>query len=175
MEEEGVVKEEQTEDKDDLRRSLSYLGECYVQLELAKNNYMTLRADRFYFDFLGQNGCKIEVKTALPSKNRALKKGRWYEYRAWQFRLSTEKQHIADFFVYTVFEEMSKPPIGYFIIPQEEVAKIGPSNMLVIFESDLTGDFKKENKINRHRYLNKWEQILTFSPRNKTSQPTQNF
>ena len=141
---------------------LSYLGECYVQLELAKRKYMVLRADRFYFDFMGRNSCRIEVKAALPSKSRALKKGKWYEYKAWQFRLSTEKQHISDVFVYVVLEDINNPPIGYFIMPQEEVAKIGKSNMLFIFESDLKGQVKKENKLDRHQFLNKWDLILNF-------------
>ena len=145
----------------DNQGNLSYLGECYVKLELAKRSIKTLKTYGFYFDFLTQNNCRVEVKAALPSKNRTFKKGKWYEYKYWQFRLSHSKQQ-ADFFVCVVFDTLEKPPRGIFIFPRTALATLESSQGFSIFESDLTGDFKKQNKIDKVQYLNNWQQILSF-------------
>jgi len=147
-----------------MKKDLGYLGECYVQLELAKRNFKVFKVFNLGFDFLGENNARIEVKTALPSLNRSYKEkvNKIYEYRYWQFKLSTEKERNSDFFVCVVLEDLEKPPLGYFIIPKNAVGSLGRSDMIAIFDSDIKGEFKKANKEDKHQYFNNWNLILNF-------------
>ena len=145
------------------RLSLSYLGECYVRLELAKREYKVISsAPGFYFDLLGQNGKKIEIKTALKSMSKKTKEDKHYDYIVWKFRLSLEqqKQH-PDFYVCVLFEELDKVPIAFFIFPKGTLAAYDGkgSGMLFLYESDVHGLVKMVGKMDRHQYLNKWELI----------------
>lgn len=145
--------------------SLSYLGESFVQLELAKKGLKVFRLQDFAFDFLGKNGVKLEVKSALPSLNKSYKEkvNKTYEYKFWQFRITSEEQGQSDFFICVPFEKLDQPPLGYFIFPREIIKTLGKSDMIAVFESDINGYFKKVNKENKNQYLNKWDLILNFN------------
>lgn len=150
---------------DEVEIFLSYLGECYVPLELAKRKLKVAKLHDVAFDFLAKNGAKIEVKSALPSLNKTYKESvhKTYEYKYWQFRVTTEEQQQSDFFVCVVFEKPDHAPVGYFIFPNESIKTLGKSNMIGVFESDITGDFKKVNKENKNQYFNNWNLILNFN------------
>jgi hypothetical protein len=145
--------------------SLSYLGECYVPLELGKLGLKVAKVHDVSFDFLAKNGAKIEVKSALPSRNRTYKEkiGKTYEYKNWQFRITTEEQQQSDFFICIVFENVGIAPIGYFIFPNKAIKTLGKSNIISVFESDIQGDFKKVNKEDKNQYFNNWNLILDFN------------
>jgi len=142
--------------------TLAHLGESWVQLELAKRDYYVSKVHNVGFDFLGENGLKLEVKSALPSKNRKFSKkvNKCYEYTHWQFRVTTKKQQNTDYFICVPFETLSKCPLGYFVFPKEEFKTLGRSDMITVFESDLKGVFKTKNKTDRHQYLNKWQDVI---------------
>lgn len=148
--------------------SLSYLGECYVRLELAKRGYKVISTvPGFFFDLLGHDGKKIEVKTATKSLSKKNKNGENYDYVVWKFRLSLEqqKQH-PDFYVCVLMEDLEQAPISYFIFPkgsQEVYTESNKSGILFIYESDLKGLLTKENKLNRYQYLNRWDLIASLS------------
>lgn len=146
------------------RQDLAYLGECYVALELAKKGFRVQRVsgNGFYFDFLGENGCKIEVKTALPSMKHKIVRGKDYEYKNWQFRFSDPLQKSSDFYIYVALENMKHPPLGFFVIPKKEVTTREKSGMIALYESDLSGVVKKDNKIRRNIFLNNWEQVMLW-------------
>ena len=149
--------------KESIRKyDLAYLGECLVQGELAKRNFRVMRAT-FSFDFLGENGSRIEVKAALPSRTSKLRKGRFYEYKIWQFRLTTEKQQDCDFFVCVPFDVDGKTPLGYFIFPRHSINTLGKSNTISVYETDLSGNSKVRNKMNRNQYMNSWDLIFSFN------------
>src|SRR2546425_487774 len=102
-------------------KDLAYLGENYVQLELAKRNFKVFKIFELGLDFLGENNSRLEVKTALPSLNRkkySRDPKKVYEYKQWQFKVTTEKQRDVDFFICVVFEKKDQPPICYFILPK---------------------------------------------------------
>ena len=139
---------------------LAYLGECYTQLELAKKGLKAFKIKGLGFDFLLENGLKIEVKSALPSFHQYWKKGHFYRYKIWQFRLSSKKQLASDFFILVAFEDLGEEPLGYFILPREIVNK--KTGHMVMFESDINGEFKKVNKMDKHQYFNNWDLIINF-------------
>lgn len=141
-----------------------YLGECFVQLELAKKNFKVFKIFELGFDMLGQNNARLEVKTALPSMSNSYKEhvDKTYRYKIWQFKLTTERQRDTDFFVCVVFDNLDQPPIGYFVFPRDVVLSYGECGLFTVFESDISGDIKKVNKMNKHQYFNKWEPILNF-------------
>ncbi|MBI4362361.1 MAG: hypothetical protein HY558_04225 [Euryarchaeota archaeon] len=147
-------------------KRLSYLGESYVQLELARRGFRLLRVSDLGFDFLGQNGARVEVKTALPSWNRSTKTRagteKLYKYKFWQFRITTPLQRSSDFFVCVVLEQPEDHPRGFFVFPRECVGTLGKSDMIAVFESDLSGEVKKKDKEDRHQYLNNWGLLLEF-------------
>jgi len=149
---------------------LPYVGECYIPLELAKRKLKVAKIHEVSFDFLAKNGAKIEVKSALPSINRSFKEkvNKTYEYKQWQFRVTTDEQRQSDFFVCVVFEKIEQDPLGYFIFPNEAFKTLGKSDLISVFESDLRGVFKKMNKENKHQYLNNWDLILKFNENKKS-------
>lgn len=65
-------------------------------------------------------------------------------------------------FLYVVFERIDQNPLGFFIFPKESIKTLGKSDLICVFESDITGEFKKVNKENKHQYFNNWELILNF-------------
>ena len=146
------------------RLSFSYLGESYVRLELAKRSYKVISSvPGFYFDLLGQDGKKIEVKTATKSATKKTKNGKHYDYTVWKFRLSLEQQKKhPDFYVCVLFENPDNAPIGYFVFPKGSLKVYdegSKSGILYLYESDLSGQVKMEGKLDRHQYLNKWSLI----------------
>ncbi|MDI6806985.1 MAG: hypothetical protein QMD14_04210 [Candidatus Aenigmarchaeota archaeon] len=143
---------------------LAYLGECYVQLELAKRRFKTFKMFNFSCDLIGENWAKIEIKSALPSWCRAYKEkvNKTYEYKHWQFRVTTEGQRESDFFICVPFESLDQPPLGFFIFPRGSLKTLGKSDIISVFESDIKGYFKKSNKENKFKYLNNWDLILKF-------------
>ena len=144
---------------------LSYLGECFVPLELAKKRLKVAKVHDVSFDFLAKNGARIEVKSALPSLNRSYKEkvDKTYEYKFWQFRITTEEQRQSDFFVCIAFEKLDQNPIGYFIFPNSAIKTLEKSGHISVFESDISGNFKKVNKENKYQYFNNWDLILNFN------------
>ncbi|GEM_PF-5804496 len=148
------------------RQELAYLGESYVVMELAKRKYRVQKTSQegFYFDLLGHDGCRIEVKTALPGKCQRVKYGRMYSYKNWQFNLSHPKQAHNDFYVYVVLKDESLPPEGYFVFPRNALKSLNTSGMVSIFESDVFG-YKPyhKNKLNRNQYFNNWDLILQWN------------
>ena len=144
------------------RKELAYLGESYVILELAKRNYKVQKTTQegFYFDLLGQKGCRIEVKTALPGKCERTKHGKLYSYKHWQFNLSHPKQANNDFYIYVAMENTNLPPLGFFIFPNQELKSLKFSGMVSIFESDFNGKKYRKNKLDRKQYLNNWGLLI---------------
>lgn len=145
-------------------RDLSRLGELYVQLELIKRGFRTLKVFDMGYDLLGENGEKLEVKTALPnlsaSRKRRGEKVYTYTYRKWLFRITTERQKKSDFFVCVVLTDVQTPPREFFVFPRGAVSAIEKSGLFVLYESDIDGEFKRSNKLDRHRFMNRWD-LLT--------------
>ena len=143
---------------------LGHLGECYVITELLKKRFRTYKvSEGFYYDLLGENHAKIEVKTALPTKSKKIACGRNYEYKVWTFNFSDQKQNgKSDFYVYVLLDDFEKNPIAYFVYPKEEHPNLSGSGNVGIYESDISGFIKKKNKMDRHKYLNKWDLILDW-------------
>jgi len=152
------------------KKSLGYMGECYVKLELAKKGFFVSGVDHgFHFDLLCENGAKIDVKAALPSKNRTFLNRKWYTYKNWQFRISHPKQiEVNDFIVGVIFDNLESSPLGYFIFPIEYIKKFRKKGQLNIYESDIAGKSKKKNKKDLYQYLNNWNLIIKGKKRHKT-------
>ena len=144
-------------------KKIWYLGECYVKLELAKRDFRVSGVDMgFNFDMLGQNGAVMEVKTALPSKNRAFKRGKWYIYKNWQFRLDKKQIERVDFVVCVILEDKGEEPVCYFMFPIEHIKKYKKSNHWTVFESDIKGEFKTKKKRDLQKYKNNWDMLINF-------------
>jgi hypothetical protein len=111
----------------DTRRKLSYLGECYVQLKLAKKGFRVIKLSGFPFDFLGENGAKLEVKAALPAWGRkyVARVNKTYRWKKWQFRISTQNQRASDFFICICFETIERPPVGVLCATERSCCNLG--------------------------------------------------
>ncbi len=144
-------------------KKLAYLGECYVQLELAKYGFRTdILSKGFYCDLIGENLCRIEVKTALPGLSKKTVRGKSYSYKSWQFRLSHPKQSANDIYVYVLLEGVKQLPIAYFILPRSAVTTREKSGVTSFYESDLNGTFYRKTKIDKNEFLNNWNIILNW-------------
>jgi len=153
------------DNRNQFKRYLGYLGEAYVQLELAKRNFRVFKTMYSGIDFIGENGVRIEVKTALAYRKREIKRknNKIYTYRRLkcQFRI-LEKQTNSDVFVCVVMKNVLEPPIAYFVIPKEYVTSLGKSNMIVIYRSDLTGHSKVKGKVKLNIFKNNFKIITEY-------------
>lgn len=109
------------------------LGECYVRLELAKRKINCMKVNfRFDYDFLLQDGKKLEVKTATLRQ-----KGKKYTWKVWQFGntshaprkingklkwVNEKRDRFCDFFIFLCLDDKFKPK-RYYIIPKKEIGK----------------------------------------------------
>ena len=67
------------------------------------------------------------------------------------------------FYVCVLFKNSEDNPFAYFVFPKGSISVYSQNNqsgMLFIYESDIKREIKKENKLNRHQYMNKWDLIV---------------
>lgn len=134
---------------------VGYLGECYVQLELAKRSVFIQKLfNNFDYDFLVSNGLKIEVKTSTPIMHKDKRKGR--KNRAvWSFnnhknsgKKMVRRDRKCDFYVFVCLSNTLRP-LRFYIIPNKIITS--KYSFHIMQDEEINSIFSK--------YKNKWNLI----------------
>lgn len=137
--------------------NLGYLGECYVQLELAKRkiNCQKLNDHMFSFDFILANGLRIEVKTSsgIIHKDNKTLDGKNYSYEREIFAFRNQIiNRLVDYYVFVCINNQEE--VDYYIIP---AAEIGNRESLTI---PVVPKGAREYKGSLLQWKNRWD-LLT--------------
>jgi hypothetical protein len=151
-----------------------YIGEFWLQWQLMKRGLLTVKMpnEMCCADLIAENGLRIEVKSAKPSKGRRTHKGKLYEWDKWAFSNYSRIQYyekgarvrqkiidrhlVCDYFVFICMDKDMNIERVY-MIPQEVVGK----RRGVIIPK--VAKFKKGG-IEFKEWRNRWD-LLTATPR----------
>ena len=137
----------------------SYLATMYLRHELALRGISTLEAQKSLgFELLTSSLQKLATTSAVMTNHKTKKKEVEYNYNFWEHKVP---QGEFDFLICTCFEDQDGTIIenGWFIFPKKMIDSFGAKNTINIFESDISGNYAREPKINKHEYF-KNSQIL---------------
>jgi hypothetical protein len=90
------------------------------------------------------------------SNHKTSKKGVDYNYNFWEHKLPLGDY---DYLICVCLENQDGKVIenGWFIFPKSVLEKIGEKGTINIFESDISGNYAREPKINKHHYFKNWK------------------
>jgi hypothetical protein len=172
-----------------------YIGECLVQLEIAKRFRMRVHKipDELNFDsdFITATGIKLQVKTRRVTIHTDKRPGRNPVSYLWEFqerksqqeyvagigtvgrRVRRQRPRFADFYIYVCLPREGYEPQGFFVIPSEVLITQGkdtPKEQLTsvaVTQADLgIGNGKPSRWV---QYRDKWNPLKIESPSHSPS------
>jgi len=135
----------------------SFLGNSYARFELALRGINTLDTQKsLQISLLTNSLQKLAVTSALMTNHKTIKNNVEYNYNFWEYKIP---QNDFDFLICTCFENQDNKfiPNGWFIFPKNIINKLTTKNTLNIFESDISGNYSKDPKINKNLYFKNWK------------------
>lgn len=162
-----------------------YIGECLVQLEIAKRLRMRVHKipDELNFDsdFITATGKKLHVKTRRLTRHIDNRAGRNPASYLWLFqerkslgryvptvgsittRIRRQRPRLADFYIFVCLPRTGYEPLGFFVIPSEALItqdKGTPKKQLTsvaVNQADL--GIVKGKTTRWVQYLNNWDPL----------------
>jgi len=135
-------------------KNLSYAYIYYLFVKNSIDVSLICGSSEFFFNKMSK---RIKVAYALRSEHRTKKKEDFYIYNIWEVNnLDTVDSDFLIVVLYDNLEDIVKE-LGVFIFPKEVVLKIREKKSITFFESDISGNYKKEPKINKHSYFNNFD------------------
>lgn len=164
-----------------------YIGECLVQLEIAKRLHTRVLKipDEFDFDtdFITATGKRLQVKTIRQTRHIDNRRGRTPETLVWHFqerksqkryiptvgiittRIRRQSPRLADFYILVCLPRREYEPLAFFIIPSEALVTQNKGTAkkqltsFAIYQADLgIGKGKQSRWV---QYRDKWNQLET--------------
>ena len=135
----------------------SYLALTYARHELALRGVNTLETQKSLgFELLTSSLQKLATTSALMANHKTTKKDQDYNYNFWEHKLPNGDY---DFLICVCLENQDGKVIenGWFIFPKSVLNKLGEKNTINIFESDISGNYAREPKINKNYYFKNWK------------------
>lgn len=136
-----------------------YLSRMYVRHKFAKKGIITQETEKSLgFELLTSSLQKLTITSALMTNHKTRKKGNEYNYNFWEFKIPKGDY---EYLVCVCFEnfEGNIRENGYFVFPRSILEKFGDKNTISIFESDISGNYSREPKINKHQYFKNYKQL----------------
>lgn len=133
------------------------LGINYARFELSLKGINTIDAEKsLQISLLTKSLQKLAVTSSLMANHKTEKKGIIYDYNFWEHKIPESE---FDYLICTCFEniEGETKTNGWFIFPKSIIEKLGSKNTINIFESDISGNYSREPKINKHFYFKNWK------------------
>jgi hypothetical protein len=171
-----------------------YIGECLVQLEIAKRFRMRVHKipDELNFDsdFITATGIKLQVKTRRVTKHTDKRPGRTPVTYLWEFqdrksvskyvarlgsvgaRVRRQRARFADFYIFVCLPRTGYEPRGFFVIPSEALItqdKDNPEKLLTSFAINQADFGNRGGKTSRWvRYRDNWDPLVGDNKDRKT-------
>lgn len=129
------------------------LSNSYLYYLATKNSIFLEFSKNANYDFFNESLKKIKTNYAIKTEHKTQKNNKNYIYNIWEFNIQDNQ---ADYLILILFEKINKQTQenGLFIFPKEIIEKIKNKKTITIFESDITGNYTKEPKINKNFYYN---------------------
>jgi len=141
--------------------NFEYLSKIYIRFKLAKKGIMTQEIEKSLgFELLTDSMQNLGVISSVMANHKSKKINNEYNYNFWEFKIP---KSYGNFLICVCFEKLegnNKNNVkenGYFIFPKEIIEKIGKKGTINIFESDLSGIYSREPKINKNFYFKNWK------------------
>lgn len=138
---------------------LAYISTTYIRHQLAMQGIKTMETQKSLgFGLLTNTLQNLAITSAVMTNHKTKKKETEYNYNFWEFKIPKD---MGKYLICICLEKQDKKLIenGYFIFPKELIEKMGTTNTISIFESDLSGNYNREPKINKHKYFKNWKQL----------------
>ena len=138
---------------------LEYISNTYIRHEFAICGIKTIETQKSLgFGLLTETLQNLSITSALMTNHKTIKGKTEYNYNFWEFKIPKQ---LGKFLICICFEKFENEIIekGYFIFPNQLIKKLGSKNTISIFESDISGIYSKEPKINKHKYFKNWRLI----------------
>ena len=136
-----------------------YLSRMYVRHKFASKGIITQETEKSLgFELLTSSLQKLSITSALMTNHKTKKKDQEYNYNFWEFKIP---QGNYEFLICVCLEnfEGNIKENGFFVFPKSILDKLGEKNTINIFESDISGNYSREPKINKHKYFKNYNQL----------------
>lgn len=136
-----------------------YISTTYMRHQLAMQGIKTFETQKSLgFELLTESLQNLAVISAIMANHKSKKGENEYNYNFWEFKVP---KNMANYLICVCLENQDGKLIenGYFIFPKSVIDKIGKNNTLSIFESDVSGIYNREPKINKHKYFKNYKII----------------
>lgn len=130
-----------------------YISTTYLRHQLALKGIKTFETQKSLgFELLTDSLENLAVISALMANHKTKKEENEYNYNFWEFKVP---KNMGKYLVCICLENIDGKlkENGYFIFPKEIIEKMGENNTISIFESDISGIYNREPKINKHQYF----------------------
>ncbi len=136
------------------------LALSYTYYLLCKKGFNVLFVNNSNID-LFINSKKALVSYSLKTEHKTKKNNNEYIYNIWELNYNNIKEVDYDYLILVILENIEKEinEIGIFIFPKKIINKNLEKKTLTIFESDISGNYKKEPKFNKNFYFNNFTLI----------------
>lgn len=136
-----------------------YISMTYIRHQLALQGIKTLETQKSLgFGLLTNSMQNLAIISAVMTNHKTKKGNKEYNYNFWEFKIPENKTNFLICVCFEFIEDKIKVN-GTFIFPKEIIDKIGKNNTINIFESDISGIYNREPKINKHKYFNNYNLI----------------
>jgi len=142
--------------------NLKKLSYSYIFYLLVKNSIDTSPVCGSSNFVLNKNNKIIKVVYALKTEHKTKRNKATYTYNIWE--VNNLEDVDEDFLIVLLYDNLEDfiKELGVFILPRDIVLKIRDKKSITFFESDLTGNYVKEPKINKHFYFNNFDLLKWF-------------
>ena len=141
----------------------SFVATKYVQFELGLRGINTFESPKsLHFGLLSESLQKLAITTSLMANHKTSKNNNDYNYNFWEFKVP---ENYGDYLICVCLEDFEGEikTNGYFIFPKETIEKLSKNHTINIFESDISGMYNREPKINKNYYFRNWRLITDES------------
>lgn len=137
-----------------------FIAKNYIKFKLGFKGIITQEIEKSLgFELLTDSMLKLGITSAIMANHKTKKENSEYNYNFWEFKVP---ENYGDFLICVLFENQDEEYKinGYFIFPKNLINSIGEKGTINIFESDISGMYTREPKINKHQYFKNYTLLL---------------
>jgi hypothetical protein len=141
------------------RIDIGLIASTYTRYKLTLEGVNTFEVPKsLQFGLLTSSMQKLSITSSIMANHKTVKEDKEYNYNFWEFKVP---QGGFDFLICVCLEKIEEKikVNGCFVFPKEIVLKLSKNYTINIFESDISGLYSREPKLNKHKYFEHYENI----------------
>lgn len=133
---------------------LTKLSVSYAHYLLNKHHIECRSLSTTSSEIITESLKKLKITYGLKTEHTTKKNNQSYSYNIWELHLPSTGTY--DYLLFIPLEQPGETikELGCFIFPSEKIQEHQEKKSITIFDSDLTGNYKKEPKFNKNYFLN---------------------